>query len=313
MAHFASVTIVGAGIMGHSLALLFAKAGSRVYLVDVDTDILESAMKRIAASLATLRTVEDIPRSDKEILSAIRTGVDAKKYTHEADLVLEAASEQPGVKKKIFESLVGCVGPKTVVSSNTSSLNVFEFMPAELMPRAAMTHFFVPPHLVPLVEVVPSPVAEPDVASLLKAGLSAIGSKPIFMKKFAKGFIINRLQRAYNREAYHILQEGYADVQTIDDAVKASLAIRFPVMAIFEKIDQSGLDLVLNNIGNRLDLENSEEPPALLEEMVHSGHHGFKSGKGFYDYSNMDKEKFIQERDKKLLKIRNLMQEIGEL
>lgn len=314
MSRFSMVTIVGAGLMGHSLALLFAKSGSRVHMVDMDAGILASAMEKIKADIATLRAAEEIPLSDKEILSAIQTGTDVRVHAAESDLILEAVSEKPAIKQAVYERLVGHVGPKTIVTSNTSALDVFEFMPRELMARAAMTHFFVPPHLVPLVEVVPSPAAEPDVTPALKAGLSATGAKPVFMKKFAKGFIINRLQRAYNREAFHMIQEGYADAETIDEAVKASLAIRFPVMAILEKNDQAGLDLVLNNFNNGpLGLYNSEEAPAILAEMVKAGKSGFKTGKGFYDYTGKDKEKLTRERDEKLLKVRKLMQEMGEL
>lgn len=300
--------------MGHSLALLFAKSGSRVRLVDTDSGILEGAMRLIASELAVLRSVEKIPFTDAEVLAAIALSMDARAHATEADLILEAVSEKPAVKQAVYESLVGRVGPKTIVSSNTSALNVFEFMPASLMPRAAMTHFFMPPHLVPLVEVVLSPIAEPDVVETLQTGLSATGAKPVFMKKFAKGFIINRLQRAYNREALLLVQEGYADARTIDKAVKASLAIRFPVMGIMEKNDQAGLDLILNNIDNGpLGLNNSEEAPTMLREMVAAGDTGLKSGKGFYDYNGMDTEKLTHERDEKLLKVRKLMQEIGEL
>ena len=314
MARFTMVTIIGAGLMGHSLALLFAKSGSRVHLVDRESGILETARRKIEAGLSTLRSVEAIPLTDAEILAAITTSTDAREHAAESDLVLEAVSEKPAVKQAVYESLLGCVGPKTIVSSNTSALDVFEFMPAALMPRAAMTHFFVPPHLVPLVEVVPSPNAEADVTETLRAGLSATGAKPVFMKKFAKGFIINRLQRAYNREALLLVQEGFADARTIDEAVKASLAIRFPVMGIMEKNDQAGLGLILNNIDNGpLGLNNSEEAPSILRDMVAAGNTGFASGKGFYDYSGVDKEKLTRERDEKLLKVRKLLQEMGEL
>jgi 3-hydroxybutyryl-CoA dehydrogenase len=111
-----------------------------------------------------------------------------------------------------------------------------------------------------------------------------------------------------------LIQDGIADASTIDEAVKASLAIRFPVMGILEKNDQAGLDLVLNNFkAECFNLVNTEEPPAILETMVKAGRLGFKSGHGFYDYSDLDKEKLARERDEKLLKIRKLMQEIGEL
>ena len=313
MARFEQVTVVGAGLMGQYIALTFAAAGSRVRMIDLEQARLDRAMERIRTTLAD--TAGLVPRwADTEaILGRLSGMADLAAGIGGADLILEAIVENAGAKRDLFAAIAGNCPDHAIICSNTSALNVFELMPETMLRRAAMTHFFVPPHVVPLVEVVVAPGADPDVRPALDAYLREADMRPVFLKRFIKGFIINRLQRAYNREAFYLVEEGFADAATIDAAVRASLAIRFPVMALMEKNDQAGLDLVLNNIKEKLDLVNHENPPALLEEMVGAGKLGFKSGTGFYDYSAMDKDAVIKDRDVKLLEIRRLMQELGLL
>lgn len=313
MPRFTMVVVIGAGLMGQYIALAFARTGSFVRMIDLDQTRLDHAKKRITTALATMADLATLKEPAGAILDRVSTGIGHIKYIGEAELILEAITENSEAKRALFASMAGRYAPEAVITSNTSALNVFELMPPEMLPRAAMTHFFVPPHIVPLVEVVASPLAEPDVLPALREYLTQADTRPVFLRKFIKGFIINRLQRAYNREAFRLVEEGYADAATIDAAVKASLAIRFPVMAMMEKNDQAGLDLMLTNIKEKLDLVNDETPPAMLERMVAAGELGFKSGKGFYDYSGVDKEEAVRKRDEKLLRVRQLLQELGAI
>ncbi len=313
MPRFKQVAVVGAGLMGQYIALAFARTGSRVRMIDVDRPRLDRARKRIASTLANMTNFADMKEPAAAVLDRIDTGIGLHGHIEDAELILEAIIENAGAKRALFASMTGLHSPGAIITSNTSALNVFELMPPEMLPRAAMTHFFVPPHIVPLVEVVVSPDAGPDVENALREYLVQADMRPVFLRKFIRGFIINRLQRAYNREAFHLVEGGYAEAKIIDQAVKASLAIRFPVMALMEKSDQAGLDLVLNNIREKLDLVNHEDPPAILERMVAAGELGFTSGRGFYDYTGMDKEEIIRKRDEKLLRVRRLLQELGEI
>lgn len=313
MTRFKQVAVVGAGLMGQYIALAYAATGSAVRLVDLDQNRLGQALQRIRVTLEN--TAGTVPRwSDRGgILGRMSTSTDLVDGVKDADLILEAITEQANAKRDLFARIVGNCPERAIITSNTSTLNVFELMPQGMLCRAAMTHFFVPPHIVPLVEVVVSPEADPDVMPALKEYLTAADMRPVFMHRFIKGFIINRLQRAYNREAFQLIEDGFADAATIDDAVKASIAIRLPVMALMEKNDQAGLDLVLNNSRENLGMADGNEPSKLLERMVQAGELGFKSGKGFYDYSAVDREQVVKDRDAKLLRIRQLMQELGVL
>ncbi|MDL2209627.1 NAD-binding protein [Desulfovibrio sp. OttesenSCG-928-O18] len=313
MSHFKKVTVIGAGFMGSTLAFVFAKSGSQVHMIDQNADILDRAMAGIKDSITNLRMYEEVAMSDKAILDAIHPSTDMRPHIGDSDFILEVIIEKPEAKKALFADIAGKYKPEAIVSSNTSVLNAFELMPESMLPRAAMTHFFSPAHLVPLVEVVTSPKAESDIQPKLDAALRAAAMKPVFLNRFVNGFIVNRLQRAINREAYQLVDDGYADAATIDEAVKTSLAIRFPVTALMEKNDQAGLDLIQSNYSVKMDLASHNNIPKCIEERVAAGHLGFKSGKGFYDYSDKPKEEYTRERDEKLMKVRKLMRDIGVL
>ena len=313
MARFNRVVVVGAGLMGQYIALTCASTGSSVRLVDVSQSHLDRAVERIRTTLANMADLVPRWRNTAAILGRISTCMDLASGVGDANLVLEAIIEKADAKRDLFTRLAAACPKDAIITSNTSTLNVFELMPQDRLSRAAMTHFFVPPHIVPLVEVVVAPEADPDVMPALQQYFTEADMRPVFMKRFVRGFIINRLQRAYNRAAFQLIEEGFADAESIDAAVKASIAIRFPVMALMEKNDQAGLDLVLSNSREPFGLADPDSPSKLLEEMVQAGDLGFKSGKGFYDYSDKDKEDIVKQRDVKLLRIRQLMQEIGEL
>jgi 3-hydroxybutyryl-CoA dehydrogenase len=226
------------------------------------------------------------------------------------DLIVEAIVEKAEAKRKLFHQLCPSIGPETVVASTTSYMDVFSLAPKELQSRLLIAHFYNPPYIIPLVEIVPGPQTDPSAVAAVRNFLEALKMTCITMKKYIPGFIINRLQRALGREMFHLIDAGVADPAEIDRAAKASLAIRLPVMGVVARYDFAGLDATVNNIqGEPIHLASGTDLSPTLERLVGEGHLGVKSGRGFFDWSDRDLEDLLRERDLRLLQVRRLMQE----
>jgi 3-hydroxybutyryl-CoA dehydrogenase len=177
-----------------------------------------------------------------------------------------------------------------------------------------ITHWFAPPHIVPLVEIVPGPKTTPETVAKVKKVLDGLGKQTIVLKKFLPGFIANRLQAALSLEVYHLLDNGYATPEDIDMATKASFGLRIPILGLVKRVDFAGLDLVQRILKNK-----SYTPPPVkgrsqvVDSMVSQGRLGVKTGKGFYDYGDSPIEEILRKRDVKLLKLREFLTELGEM
>jgi len=296
------VLVAGAGTMGHSIALVFAKGGYEVDLVDLDENVLTKSLGLIRVNLETLKEArmldgQSIPKIIERIHPSISLGV-AKK----ADLVVEAISEIPKAKREIFQTLNRICPEGTIFTSNTSYLNIFQLARGIRPEKMLICHWYAPPHLIPLVDLVKGPRTSGDTLNRVKEILLKLGKTPVLMKKFIPGYIVNRLQRAMAREIFFLLDEGYATAEEIDRAVKNSIGIRIPVVGVVQRYDFTGLDLALTFERNPgIHLVSKERPPKTLNRLVKKGYLGVKSGKGFYDYSSKKLEEVLRERDKKLI------------
>ena len=187
-----------------------------------------------------------------------------------------------------------------------------ETAPSVLHPQLIMAHYFVPAHIIPLVEIVGHPSNPEQLVPQFAACLSAMGMKPVVLKRFARGFIVNRIQRAINQELFQLLDDGVADAAALDDAVSVCLGARLAVMGYLSRLDFTGLDLVLSNYRQvPMGLATDETPPPLLERMVGEGRLGFKSGKGFYGYSGVTSEEVLRHRDARLLAVLRSLETIN--
>ncbi len=309
-----NVLVAGAGTMGHSIALAFAKGGRRVCLVDLTQEILDAAMGKIRVALDTLIDHGFVTEDAATVFGRITPTLELEGNVPEADMVVEVIFERPEVKTEFFTRIAPLCGPDTLVCSNTSMLNAFDFMPPKLHDRAFMTHYFVPPHLIPLVEVVATEQSGPAYLNDVLELLREIKMKPVVLKHFIAGFLVNRLQRALNREVFQLIGGEYTTAEELDTAIKIGLGIRMPILGVLGKADLAGLDLMLNNFQIiDLGLVNNEDPPPLLERMVAEGRKGFKSGRGFFDYTARPADEQARERDAKIIKVIRMVKELGEL
>ncbi len=307
------VLVAGAGTMGHGLALLMAKAAHEVMLVDINEQILGRAMTLIQSHLLMLSELEQISeKSIPEIVGRIHLGTRIEVLS-DADLVIESISEDPESKRAFYARVEALCGPEAIIASNTSYLNVFELAPEALQQRLCISHFFAPPYLIPLVEVVRGPATLPGVIDRMRSILLAAGQKPVIIEKFIPGFIVNRLQRALGREIFHLIEQGYAKPEQIDRAVLGSLGIRLPVLGVVRRYDFAGLDFALKVYSNpSIGLMNEDKAPTILKDLVSKGHLGVKSGKGFYEYKGHKLSEIYDQRDRLLIRMRKILEEIEE-
>jgi 3-hydroxybutyryl-CoA dehydrogenase len=310
-----NVTIVGAGTMGHSLAQVFAQGGYHVWLNDVKEEILDRARKLIASNLITLSELGIVEKAQREpILARIHTTPRLEEAGKNADFVIEAIIEDQPAKKEMFSKLDRICPPGAILASNTSYMDIFKFVETKRPDKVLITHWFAPPHIVPLVEIVKGPQTSQAAVDVVKALMVKVGKKPIVITKFLPGFIANRLQSALSNEVMHLLDNGYASPEDIDTATKASFALRIPIVGLVKRMDFTGLDLsqkIMSNMTYKVPPQRSRSET--LDKLVSQGKLGVKTGSGYYEYGGRSTEEIMKERDLKLIRLREFLREMGEL
>jgi len=285
------VAVIGGGMMGTGIAQVFAAAGHEVALQDVYEVALERAPGAISGNLTYLAE-NGLFAADKieDAVGRVRTTTHLGDAVDGADFVVECVFEELALKQEVFEQLDGLCPPETVLCTNTSVMSITEIAAkAKRKERIVGTHFWNPPYLIPLVEVVrTADVAEVVVERTIDL-LRRAGKHPIDCRKDVPGFVANRLQHALWREAISIVEHGIADAATVDESIRFGPGLRLPVLAPMENADMVGLDLTLAIHDYILPhLESSGAPSPLLRERVAAGDLGFKTGRGFQDWSPED-------------------------
>jgi 3-hydroxybutyryl-CoA dehydrogenase len=269
------IGVIGAGLMGHGIAYLLAAAGHTVGIYDPSAEWRASLPTR-------LKSARDLLDGDPALLDRISAHDQMKPAMADASFVFEAAPEKLPLKQQIFAELESITGPATILASNSSAIPSTE-IGAKLRHRERVvgTHFWNPPHLVPLVEVIQNERTSDDTIRKTIALLRDAGRNPVHVKKDIPGFVGNRLQHALKREAIALVASGVCDADTIDEVVKSGFGARMAVLGPMEQSDLVGLDLTLD-IQNVLlaDLDRSTEPTQFLRDKVAAGKVGMRAGEG---------------------------------
>ncbi len=276
MAYKPRIAVVGAGLMGHGIAQVFAVAGHDVTITDAAKQSLDSAKSRILANLKDLG-------DDQSAVERVTPVAALSDAVREADYVVEAVLEDLGVKQKLFAEIEQHVRPDTILASNTSVIPITDIMRGlHRRERALGTHWWNPPFLVPLVEVIETQWTSPEAIDFTMKLHADAGKQPAHVKKDVPGFIGNRLQHALWREAIALVEQGICDAQTVDEVIKSSFGRRIAVLGPLENADMVGTDLTLAIHKTVLPAIDSRPGPSpYLEKLVADGKLGFKSGEGF--------------------------------
>jgi len=282
------IAVVGAGLMGHGIAQIFAVQGHTVWLVDDNTEALDSAKERVENNLRNMQDKGvDLNDSVSQILALINTTQKLDSACDGSEFVFEAVFEDLELKQQLFAKLDNLCPPGTVLCSNTSVISITEIaMNTSHKERIVGTHFWNPPYLIPLVEVVQAEETAGWCMSATHDLLTRVGKHPVYVRKDVPGFVGNRLQHALWREAFAIIDEGICDPATVDEVIRFGFGLRLPILGPVETADMVGLDLTLAIHNYILKHINADPTPSTtLQAKVKKGELGFKSGTGFLEWS----------------------------
>lgn len=292
------ITIIGAGLMGHGIAQIFAVHGHSVWLVESNEDVLNIAKDRVRDNLTNMANQGVVfDEGFDVILDRIQITADLGPACQDCDFVIEAVYENLELKQQIFADLDRLCSPKTILCSNTSVMSIAEIASkSEHRERIVGTHFWNPPYLIPLVEVVRTEDTADWCSDAVYDLLARVGKKPVHVYKDVPGFVGNRLQHALWREAFAIIDEGICDPATVDEVIRNGFGLRLPILGPVETADMVGLDLTLAIHDYILPHINADPTPSTtLSKKVEAGELGFKSGSGFQNWSD---EEITQSRQR---------------
>ena len=282
------ITVLGAGLMGHGIAQVASQVGGYdVSILDVEQRFLDSGMKMIRDSVGKFVEKGKLPKEKGDaVLARIRPTLDLAEAVKGSSLVIEAATEDPKLKLDLYRRLAELVGEGTVVASNTSSISIT--LLASVMKRPENVcgmHFFNPPQLMPLVEIIRGKKTSDETVRRVREASSTLGKDTVLCKKDSPGFIVNRILVPALNEAVFLVQEGVADPEDVDKAVK--LGLNWP-MGPLQLLDYVGLDTTYNitQVFMSEFQDSKYRASPLLHEMVRAGMMGRKSGKGFYEWGS---------------------------
>ena len=284
MSESKNIAVLGAGLMGHGIALTFARNGHSVRVFDAYEASLETLHERVRTSLTTLGSIAE---KTEEAITRITPFADLAASVANADVIFEAAPEKLDLKRSLFAEAERHAPSHTLFASNTSVIPITRIM-SDLKDRtrALGTHWWNPPHMIPLVEVIRTEWTSDEAMITATDLLASVGKTPVRVEKDVAGFIGNRLQHAMWREAISLVETGVCTAADVDTVVNASFGRRLSVLGPLANADLVGTDLTLDIHENVLaDLDNRPSPSPYLRALVAAGKLGMKTGEGFQSWT----------------------------
>ena len=302
------VSVIGAGLMGHGIAIEFALAGYDVRLHSRSEQSLGRARGMIRDSLERLRDLGGVSGQQTELAPArIRMSTDLVETVEDADLVIESIYEDMDAKTEIFRQLDELCPDRTILTSNTSSLLPSRLAAATTRPdKVINAHFLNPPLFVPLVEVVPTAQTSEETIGVVMEMLTSLGKQPLLVKREAPGYVVNRLQMALLREALWLVENGVASAEDVDKAISAGLGRRWATTGVLQVLEVAGWDLISRVASDVFPHLSNSDDPSLLHDMVERGYSGVRTGKGFYEWTPEKAEELRRRIAKGLVEIDKL-------
>ena len=303
-----TVAVVGAGTMGHGLALQFARHGAGVTLADHRESNLDDARAGVDDALDFLAAEGLLDANPAAVRAHIDYTLDTAAVA-DAELVIETVSEDLSVKEDVFEDLAVAAPDDAILATNTSGIPITDIAAAvpEAADRVVGCHWWNPPYLLPTVEVVRGAATSDETVERTAAFVEAVNREPIRVERDVPGFVWNRIQFAVLRECTHLVSEGVASLADVERAVRDGYALRTAVVGPFETADLAGLDLFRTIAADLYPhLSDADEPGALFEERLAAGRGGVDDGAGFHEYDASSAD-VIRRRDERVAAIRRAL------
>ncbi|CAK7048679.1 3-hydroxyacyl-CoA dehydrogenase family protein [uncultured Tissierella sp.] len=299
------IGIAGAGTMGSGIAQIFARKGYEVVITDIKEEFLKGSKRLVSIFNSSL--IEEGLMAESEVENTVKNikySIDKKVFS-DCDVIIEAIIEKMDIKQDFWKEVEEIAKSDAIFATNTSGLSITEISKkVKNRDRFIGMHFWNPPHIIPLVELIRGEGTSGGTVDILLKLVRKIDKEPVVVQKDAPGFIGNRIQFAVFREALNIVEEGIATFEDVDRAMKYGPGFRYPIIGPLETADLGGLD-TFYYISSYLfnDLSDVKKPQEVLKKLMDNNELGVKSKKGFYDYSEGKDEEAIKRRDKMFFKM----------
>ena len=306
-----TVAVLGAGTMGLGVAECFAAAGIAVSLADATPKLAREAKERLVGRARGHAEAGLLPREAAERAVGVAVAEGSAEAVVGADLVFEAVPESVGLKEEVLGACSAAAPGGAVIVSNTSSLPMDDLARFVEGPgRFCGMHWFNPPEWTPGVEVIPAAFTDAETVERLVGFLRSIGKRPAVVGS-GPGFVANRIQNALFLEAVRCVEDGLASPEEVDEVVRSCFGFRLPFFGPFAIADMAGLDVYASVLGVLRDgLGERFEPPRMLLDLVEEGRTGTKSGAGFLDYTDEERERLLLERDRRYAALLGLLERL---